>query len=600
LQTSDSFQSFIAYIQEAGPKVRDLLGAISDAIVSLLVAAAPVGNVMLPIFTDLFKIISSIADSPLGPVFIGAAAAIGLYGRAVAIAEVTTGGMVGKIFKSEQGILAQGRAAVTAAGQLQVYETRMSRLSRIVEANAGGAAAATTGVRGFARAAGPAALSAGLLAVNLTGVADKAGLSNTASLALLGTLGGPWGAALGGAVGAVSDLSNALGESQGELRRYQETLLAGAGPHLHDQLSAATAELEKQQKIIDQTTSGPNFNAFGGHIAPFTFNGGLSNSFFQSAADKRDALKETIKNLKHEIDLYNISVGISSSAETKNTEVERKHAEALRTVRAAAATTGASFVGLGKDVDNTKVSLNDWIRQLQKEADALTAFGENAKTAGERGLRQGLIKELETLGPQGALRLKQLANGSETQIHRANRAFDAGRRAVQAYTNEFGKIPKNPVIKVSVRFESNLKKFTADVVSGFGLFTRPTPMTPKAGGGTDGDPSTPWASGGWTGPGYKYDAKGTVHADEFVFSKEATHGNVGFLSALHQEMRGYASGGQVGAGPSIDYGQLAMALSALRPPQPLYGPVTVMPHDYNDFKRGMEQDRALAGLGGRR
>jgi TP901 family phage tail tape measure protein len=54
------------------------------------------------------------------------------------------------------------------------------------------------------------------------------------------------------------------------------------------------------------------------------------------------------------------------------------------------------------------------------------------------------------------------------------------------------------------------------------------------------------ATGGWTGPGAKYQPAGVVHADEFVFSKEATNGNVPMLDRLHKQLRGYADGGSVG------------------------------------------------------
>lgn len=80
-----------------------------------------------------------------------------------------------------------------------------------------------------------------------------------------------------------------------------------------------------------------------------------------------------------------------------------------------------------------------------------------------------------------------------------------------------------------------------------------------------------WANGGWwtvttsashsgatrtvkacqsiqpvTGHGGKYEPAGVVHRGEFVFTKEATS-RIG-VSNLYQMMKGYASGGYVGAG----------------------------------------------------
>jgi len=53
-------------------------------------------------------------------------------------------------------------------------------------------------------------------------------------------------------------------------------------------------------------------------------------------------------------------------------------------------------------------------------------------------------------------------------------------------------------------------------------------------------------------------------------------------------------------GAQIDYNQLASAMAAMRPAPPLYGAVNIQPHNYSEFKRQMEQDRALANLSGAR
>jgi|GEM_PF-3278602 len=56
-----------------------------------------------------------------------------------------------------------------------------------------------------------------------------------------------------------------------------------------------------------------------------------------------------------------------------------------------------------------------------------------------------------------------------------------------------------------------------------------------------------FATGGWTGPGSKFQPAGVVHADEFVFTKEQTRAaGVGNLYALAATLdRGYAKGGYV-------------------------------------------------------
>lgn len=61
-----------------------------------------------------------------------------------------------------------------------------------------------------------------------------------------------------------------------------------------------------------------------------------------------------------------------------------------------------------------------------------------------------------------------------------------------------------------------------------------------------------FASGGYTGPGGKYDVAGVVHRDEFVFPKHAVKRlGVGYLNnlAFGGNVKGYASGGFVTGGP---------------------------------------------------
>lgn len=65
-----------------------------------------------------------------------------------------------------------------------------------------------------------------------------------------------------------------------------------------------------------------------------------------------------------------------------------------------------------------------------------------------------------------------------------------------------------------------------------------------------------FSEGGWTGPGTKHQPAGVVHADEFVFSKQATRAlGVRNLDAMHEAAkRGYAEGGLVTETPTLSGG----------------------------------------------
>ena len=102
--------------------------------------------------------------------------------------------------------------------------------------------------------------------------------------------------------------------------------------------------------------------------------------------------------------------------------------KALEEARKAARDGAASFVNLGDSLDDGKVSLREWLAELEKQANALRNFRVNAQEAAEKGLNQGLINSLQEAGAAGALRMRQLANASDTEIARANKAWQSGQR----------------------------------------------------------------------------------------------------------------------------------------------------------------------------
>jgi len=125
-------------------------------------------------------------------------------------------------------------------------------------------------------------------------------------------------------------------------------------------------------------------------------------------------------------------------------------AKALADSRDAANKTAHEFFGLGGSLDDSKVSLDDWITDLESQAKALRDFTKNAKDAGEKGLKRGLIAELEAAGPAGALRMQQLADASEKEIHRANRAWRLGQTAIDDYTDAVGGVPPSVATDLQV------------------------------------------------------------------------------------------------------------------------------------------------------
>jgi hypothetical protein len=123
----------------------------------------------------------------------------------------------------------------------------------------------------------------------------------------------------------------------------------------------------------------------------------------------------------------------------------------------------------------------------------------------------------------------------------------SGRRAIQQYISLT--VPKKTI---DVNTSPAQAKLNALILKINNLsHARPTVNTDPGHGGSDGDPNTPFASGGYTGRGGKYEPAGIVHRGEFVMSSEATSGNEMLLDAIHRGLRGYADGGRVGGGTGL-------------------------------------------------
>ncbi|TQK73360.1 hypothetical protein [Nocardioides sp. SLBN-35] len=75
LDQTEGFHEFIAYVQENGPRVADAVVAITNAILQIAEAAAPLGGPVLEALTSIANAIALIADSPLGtPIMAGVTA----------------------------------------------------------------------------------------------------------------------------------------------------------------------------------------------------------------------------------------------------------------------------------------------------------------------------------------------------------------------------------------------------------------------------------------------------------------------------------------------------------------------------------------------
>lgn len=156
------------------------------------------------------------------------------------------------------------------------------------------------------------------------------------------------------------------------------------------------------------------------------------------------------------------AMGAAGKKTDQLTDRQKKMAAQLKASREAAHGTAEEFFGLGDSLDDNKVSLAGWLKEMEKSADALINFERNAKKAAKNGLRDGLIRELEAAGPAGALRMKQLANATDTEIDRANKAWARGQQAIRDWV-DFKVPPKK--VGVDIDTDSARREFEGFVAS---------------------------------------------------------------------------------------------------------------------------------------
>jgi len=313
LKESESFQGFIDYIREEGPEALETLGALGDMTVQLLQAVAPLGGPALDGIEFLARAVATIADSPLGtPLMAGFAAAtllnrslmvtaglmnkIGLTGAGGGPVGASVGGVFGAI--SHQGTRASATVSRLSTdvksmraeyGRLNpVLATTRSMLS----GTTGAAQRTQAALRQTTRAAGGAAAPIAALGVLSTGAGESLGLTNTATMALVGQLAGPWGAAIGAGVGYLMDFAGAGDEVHATIRQVDKAL--GSSTTTFEQYAQSlNAGLDTTTRYIDQASD--RVDGFWGYVGSSLTPSGLKQNLDVLFNGDNSALGKAIK-----------------------------------------------------------------------------------------------------------------------------------------------------------------------------------------------------------------------------------------------------------------------------------------------------------------
>lgn len=599
LETNQGFQEFLDYVHTMGPEVVDLIVSISNAIIQLLEAAAPIGHVLIPGLTALFDVIAAIADTPLGTIFIALGAAVGIYGRAVALAEITTGRMGKTLFASTKtaaaarfawrdlgnAVLYSGRSTAQIQKEM-AYATEAGNKTLLAQQTR--AMEARGAVTAYAKSIGPAVAQTALLAAVVSGYADKVGASNAATGALIGSFGGPWGAAVGAGVGGLLDLKSSFDAGSDSVETFDQNV-----EHAGDSIEQLRAAIKLGRQ--DLATMNEDFGA------EDFFNGiyeaiGLGDTYAtaeERMADRIVAAREKIRQERLEVGsgvkegadaLYNLlgpSLDYTSDQFHVASQSAAEFEESLASINALLEKRGSL-----RDYAQALADFSETVKENGRGLNVFTDEGRETQAALDK-IADSALKYARNL--RGLDRVKFLANARRGFIDAAMAAGKT-RKAAQGLADDLGligrktirpKIDKKPIEDASGAV-TDLDSYLDDLTG----HTRSIPI--------DADTSSARskldtlraaissrmvipvaiaapgkAEGGYTGDGAKHEVAGIVHRGEVVIPQELVRRDRSMLWSRYGHLPGMADGGLAGSagfGSGINFGgpQLQALIVGLR------------------------------------
>lgn len=407
LENTQGFQEFADYLTENGPKVGDLLIATAEALVATAEAAAPWGAAVLPILTTTARVFGALMDSPVGPVLFAAAAGFMAVNRATGllgpgIEKATKGIKTARTTVLEFGTglrnMKQDAAVVASQGAIFGPLTK----------DAVAASERLNKTRGSIAAIGNAAKSAGpglaAMTLQMTGAADKMGLSNTAMLTMAGSMAGPWGAAAGAAVGVTMDLAHANDDLKASIKAADAAMATGG-------LEQLTAQAKELKETLDETTDNDWFGfdlpdlggleKFSGTIAPLSNMKRLMGDL-TGETDKAKAKLEQVSNAKAGLEGLAVALGASKTSATEMASGSKRAQEAMdalgisnKELAAAQKAGGAEFEAMSGQITAWVAHADSVQGRTQSVADAVADLGNDALTTADSAM--ALSSALEAL-----------------------------------------------------------------------------------------------------------------------------------------------------------------------------------------------------------
>jgi hypothetical protein len=247
------------------------------------------------------------------------------------------------------------------------------------------------------------------------------GLSNTASMALLGTIGGPWGAAIGAGVGLAMDFAAANNGLEDAIKAADAALESMDAQSLTTALSSINSELDKfgDWEQVDGLGDflGDTFSVERS-VAMYDELGdklGLWQSAASKAKDRQGELEEATKRANLALIEHDRQLAFVAAAEKRRDETQKL---------------AQDFFNLGEAFENPALGLDRLMSRIQKQTQATLDWTTNAQKALDLGLDPTALQQLrDELGPEAGLALEQLVKGGKRAIDAYNGVYGAALRA---------------------------------------------------------------------------------------------------------------------------------------------------------------------------
>lgn len=300
---------------------------------------------------------------------------------------------------------------------------------------------AQTRLEGFAKSAGSAALKVAPLALAMSPLPEKVGLTNASMGAMIGSSIGPWGTAIGAAAGFAFDFANANHEVTDSLKQLDAMMKNGAPvEELQNQYAAAQKQYDD---LVNSTNQGKSPLAVVTHLPSFvkeTKN--LLAGLF--GASNVDASQNALNAAGAALDDYRAAAERAAKV------------NAWKQIKAQNAEVADSFVNLANDMKKPTLSLDKLMDRWRAWAKAEKSQGQNVQTLISRGADPKAIQKiLSELGPEAGLALQQMVNRGRPAIVELNRLVDG----IATHASNSMQRAQNDIAE-SLQFGATVKQIT--------------------------------------------------------------------------------------------------------------------------------------------